>query len=67
MSVKKRPAEWGAVSGALAFLICALLGVDDTAVLTSLGIVLGFVPAAITTVVDWLDKRRASNEKLHRT
>lgn len=52
-TVKARPAETGgAVAGALAFLLCYLLGVDDAGVLTALGVVLAFVPASITWAVE---------------
>lgn len=49
--VRTRPAEIGGVAGAVAFLICYLAGVHDAGVLASLGVVLGFVPAAITWLV----------------
>lgn len=58
MNPKSRPAEWSAVSAAIALLIVSLLGVDDPSVLTALGIVIGFVPAAVTGIVEWLDKRK---------
>lgn len=43
-----RPAETGGVAAALALLVSRLLGVDDPDVVVALGIVVGFVPAAIT-------------------
>ena len=46
-----RPAETAGVAGAIALLIGHLLGVKDPATLTSLGVVVGFVPAAITWCV----------------
>lgn len=50
--IARRPAETGGVAGALALLICRLLGVDDADTIVALGIVLGFVPAAITWAVE---------------
>lgn len=55
-----RPTEWAGVAGALAFLICRIAGVEDAAVLTALGIVLGFVPAAVTSIVEYVRSARAS-------
>ena len=53
---KTRPAEWSAAAAALALLIVSLLGVDDTAVLTALGIVIGFIPTAVTSAVEYFRK-----------
>jgi hypothetical protein len=50
--VARRPAETTAVAGALALLICSLAGVDDPAVLTALGIVIGFIPTVVTWIVE---------------
>lgn len=49
--MRSRPAETGGVAGAVAFLICYFAGVHDAGVLTALGVVLGFLPAAITWMV----------------
>jgi hypothetical protein len=46
-----RPAETGAVAGAIALLIGYFAGIDDAAVLTAMGVVIGFIPAAITWLV----------------
>ena len=46
-----RPAEVGGVAAAVAFLIARLAGVTDAATVTSLGVVVGFVPAAVTWIV----------------
>ncbi len=50
--VTTRPAEISGVAGALAYLIAYLFGVDDPGVLVSLGIVIGFIPAAVTFAVE---------------
>lgn len=47
-----RPAEVGGIAGAVALLIAKLLGVDDVGTVTAIGIVIGFIPAAITFVVE---------------
>jgi hypothetical protein len=49
--VKTRPAETTAAASAIALLVCKLLGVDDPDVLVALGIVIGFIPAAVTWIV----------------
>lgn len=49
--VAERPAESGGVAAATALLLGKLLGIDDPTTLTALGIVVGFVPAAITFIV----------------
>jgi hypothetical protein len=58
MNIKTRPAEWSAAAGAMAFLIVSILGVDDPAVLTALGIVIGFIPAAVTAIVVFVQKSK---------
>lgn len=49
--MRTRPAETGGVAASLALLVCRLLGVDDADTIVALGIVIGFIPAAITWVV----------------
>jgi hypothetical protein len=51
---KTRPAEWTAAAAAIALLIVSILGVDDPAVLTALGIVIGFIPTAVTSIVEYI-------------
>lgn len=46
--VTRRPAEAGGVAGAVGLLVGYLAGIDDPAVIVALGVVVGFVPAAIT-------------------
>jgi ABC-type nitrate/sulfonate/bicarbonate transport system permease component len=53
-----RPAEWGTAAAGLAFLLLRALGVDDTATLTALTVVIAFVPAAVTSTVEWLRRQR---------
>lgn len=51
--IQRRPAEvGGGVAGAVAFLIVYALGVEDLAVYGALTVVVGFVPAGITWLVD---------------
>lgn len=50
--VAERPAETGGVAAATALLIGKLLGIDDPNTLVALGIVVGFIPAGITYVVE---------------
>lgn len=54
-----RPAETGAVAGAIALLIGYFAGIDDAAVLTAMGVVIGFMPAAITWLVTTFRKPKA--------
>lgn len=46
-----RPAETGGVAASLALLIGYFAGIHDAGVLTAIGVVIGFVPAAITWLV----------------
>jgi hypothetical protein len=50
--VKRRPAETAGIASALAVLVAKLLGVDDSDVIVALAVVIGFIPAAITFVVE---------------
>ena len=52
MNPKTRPAEASGVAAALALLICRLLGVEDADTIVALGIVVGFIPAAVTWAVN---------------
>jgi hypothetical protein len=47
----QRPAEYAGVAGSVALLVAHLLGVDDAATITSLAVVIGFLPAAVTWIV----------------
>ena len=58
--MKTRPAETGGVAGAVASLICYLAGVKDPVVWSAIGIVVGFVPAAITWCVETFKKPASS-------
>lgn len=49
--MKARPAETAGGAGSLALLVGYALGVQDPAVLTAVGAVVGLVPAAVTLVV----------------
>lgn len=49
--MKSRPAETGGVAAALALLVARLIGIDDADAIVALGVVVGFVPAAITWLV----------------
>ena len=50
--VQTRPAETGGVASSVALLVAYLLGVTDPGVIVALGVVVGFIPAAITWVVN---------------
>lgn len=52
MNPKTRPAEASGVAAALALLICRVVGVEDADTIVALGIVVGFVPAAVTWLVE---------------
>jgi hypothetical protein len=45
---ERRPAETGGVAAAVTLLIVRLLGLEDVDTVVALGVVVGFVPAAIT-------------------
>lgn len=47
-----RPAEVGGIAGSVALLVAKLLGVNDADTIVALGVVIGFIPAAITFVVE---------------
>jgi hypothetical protein len=47
------------VAAAGALLVARVLGfVDETSTVTALAIVIGFVPAAVTSIVEWLRRQR---------
>ena len=50
--VQRRPAESGAIASAVALLIGRAAGIDDVDTVTALAIVIGFIPAAVTWVVE---------------
>lgn len=50
--VKRRPAESGAVAGAVALLLGFWFGIDEPGVLVAFGVVIGAVPAGITWLVE---------------
>lgn len=56
---RTRPAEFTAAAAAIALLIVSILGVDDPAVLTALAVVIGFIPSAVTGIVEYVRKQRA--------
>jgi hypothetical protein len=53
-----RPAETGGVVGAATLLIVGALGVTDPDTIIALGVIVGFVPAAVTWVVVMVRKAR---------
>lgn len=59
-TVANRPAESGGIAGAFALLICHLFGVDDPDVLVAIGLVIGFIPAAITWLVVTIRQARSN-------
>jgi len=48
----RRPAETTAVAASLALLIANILGVDNPETLTALAVVIGFIPAIVTWIVE---------------
>lgn len=50
--VQRRPAESSGVASSIALLIGYALGVKDAGVLVAIGVVIGFVPAAITWITN---------------
>lgn len=50
--MKKRPAETAGVASAAALLIARLAGIDDPDTIVALGIVVGFIPAGVTWLVE---------------
>ncbi len=55
----QRPAESAGVAASVAVLIVTALGVDDPKVYAALVVVVGFVPAAVTFLVELVRGRRA--------
>ena len=53
---ERRPAETGGVAGGAALLLARAFGVTDPDVIIALGVVVGFIPAAITWTVETLRK-----------
>lgn len=58
-----RPAEWGAVAGAVALLISRAAGVDDADTVTAIAVVIGFIPAGITALVGLVRGNDSVNER----
>jgi hypothetical protein len=50
--VRRRPAETAGIASAVAVLVAKLLGVDDPDVIVALAVVIGFIPAVITFIVE---------------
>jgi hypothetical protein len=55
--MKSRPAETSGVAAAAALLIARLAGISDADTIVALGIVVGFIPAAVTWVVNLKAKK----------
>lgn len=56
-TVARRPAEVGGVAGAVALLVGKAAGIDDPDTLLAMGVVVGFIPAAITWAVSLVSGR----------
>lgn len=50
--MKSRPAESAGVAAALGLLIARIAGVEDADTIVAIGIVIGFIPAAVTWTVE---------------
>ncbi len=57
--LRNRPAESAGVAASVAVLIVTALGVSDPQVYAALVIVVGFVPAAVTFLVELARGRKA--------
>jgi hypothetical protein len=49
---RRHPAETAGVAGSAALLIAHTLGVTDPTTIVAIGVVIGFVPSAVTWVVE---------------
>ncbi len=58
--VASRPAESAGIAASVAVLIVTALGVDDRKVYAALVVVVGFVPAAVTFLVELVRGRKGS-------
>lgn len=56
--MKSRPAETGGVAGAVSILIAHAAGVTDPDTIVAIAVVVGFIPAAITWVVELRKKEK---------
>ena len=54
--VQSRPAELAGMVGAVALIVARIFGVDDPQIIAAIGVVVGFVPAAVTWVVTLVRK-----------
>lgn len=54
--VQRNPAESAGVAGAMGLLIARGLGVTDADTIVALGVVIGFVPAGVTWLVNLFRK-----------
>jgi hypothetical protein len=61
ISPVSRPAEWSGVAAAIALLIAHAYGVNNADTITDLAIVIGFVPAAVTSIVAYIRSLRKKN------
>jgi hypothetical protein len=59
MNPTNRPAETGGIATAIAVLIAHLFGVDDSTIIVTLAVIVGFVPAAITWLVTLIRKPKS--------
>lgn len=50
--VRRRPAESLAIASAFALLLGRALGIDDADTITAIAVVIGFIPSAVSWVVD---------------
>ena len=59
MNPANRPAETGGIAASVALLVAHALGVNDPTTVVAIGVVIGFVPAAITWVVELVRGKNA--------
>ena len=60
-TLQNHPAESGGVAAALALLVAHFLGLTDVGLVVALGVVIGFVPAAITWTVNLVRGRQGND------
>lgn len=57
--VAARPSEIGGIAGSIGLLISRASGIDDVDTILAIGVVVGFIPAAITWLVEVIRTARA--------
>jgi energy-converting hydrogenase Eha subunit A len=61
--ISSRPAETGGAAGAVAIIVARVLGVEDPTTIAAIGVVVGFVPAAVTFCVEKFGRGRKVDKR----